>query len=61
MMCRLQLGLAFCGVLLVFAAAQDPTVSLDGVQDLSEFHCIFVRLSILPLLSTNLHTMLCSP
>ncbi|DBB07402.1 hypothetical protein WJX82_009936 [Trebouxia sp. C0006] len=35
MMCRLQLGLAFCGVLLVFAAAQDPTVSLDGVQDLT--------------------------
>ncbi len=61
MMCRLQLGLAFCGLLIVFAAAQDPTVSLDGVQDLSELHCFLGRPSILPLVSTNLDLMLCSP
>ena len=36
MTCMLQLGLALCAVFLVFAAAQDPTVSLTGVQDLSE-------------------------
>ncbi|KAA6416740.1 MAG: hypothetical protein FRX49_13298 [Trebouxia sp. A1-2] len=35
MMSRLHLGLAFCGLLLVSAAAQDPTVSLEGVQDLT--------------------------
>lgn len=35
MTCTLQLGLALCAVFVVFAAAQDPTVSLTGVQDLT--------------------------
>ena len=33
----LQLGLVFCALLWAFVSAQDPTVSLAGVQDLSEY------------------------
>lgn len=35
MTCRLNLGLVLCAAFVVLASAQDPTVSLPGVQDLT--------------------------
>ena len=39
----LQLGLPLCALLWTFVSAQDPTVSLAGVQDLSEYFLIAVE------------------